>query len=143
MRPGRHGGMPSSELEFLIARNSDFLVIRRAGSGDGQAGVVDSVTGNYILGIGGGWLPEYSRYLKPSYDCACTPNGECRTGAHGTNLVRGWRNIAYELVARNRLRPTKTVRRLLGDYEAQEARYYGLLTAPMSDPAPAWVYRGL
>ena len=143
MRPGRHGGMASSEFESIIARNGEFLVVRRAGGGDGQAGLHCSISNDYICGIGGGWLPEYSRYLKPQYDCACTPNGECRTGAHGTNLTRGWRNIAYELMARRRIRATKEIRRLLGDYEATQAKDYSLLTAPMADPSPAWNYSQL
>ena len=119
--------MPSSELETIIIKNSDFITIRRAGYDEGRAGVHSSVTGSFILGLGGGWLPEYSLYKN-----------EDRTG-----LVRGWRNIAYELLTRRRLRPTEEIRKLLGYKEALDARDYGFGTAPASDPAPAWNYSQL
>lgn len=127
MRPGRHGGMSSGELELILARNGNFLTVRRSGDGDGQAGLYNSITGQYQGGIGGGWLPEYSRTTK----------------ADGTNLVRGWRNITYELLAKRRINLTKEIRKLLGSVEAQQAYDYGLVTAPMADPAPAWEYSGI
>lgn len=127
MRPGRHGGMTSGELELIIARNANFLSVRRAGSGSGQAGLYNSVTGEYIAGIGGGWLPEYSRHLGPNK----------------TYLVRGWRNILYELLARGRISSSKEIKKTLGPTEAFQAREYGMVTAPMSDPAPPWVYSGI
>src|SRR5437867_1095317 len=114
LRPGRHGGMPSSELEHIIARNASFLTVGRAGSGDGQAGLYNSITGEYIAGIGGGWLYEYSRMMNRKYGCECTPMGLCRTGMHGTLLSRGWRNILYDLVTRRYVRPTKEIKRVLG-----------------------------
>lgn len=135
--------MASGELEAIIARNSNFLSVRRAGSGDGYAGLYNSATGEFILGITGGWMPEYSRMAKLDWGCACTPRGTCRTGQHGTELVRGWRNILYELLSRGRIRTTREVRKILGATEALDARDYGLKTAPMSDPSPAWEYRGL
>lgn len=143
MRPGRHGGMPSSELESIITRNANFLSVRRAGSGDGQAGLYHGITGEYIGGIGGGWLPEYSRNLQPKYDCACTPGGHCRSGAHGIYLVRGWRNILYELLTSGRVRVTKEISAVLGHEDAHNARDYGMMRAPMNDPSPAWNYSEL
>ena len=116
--------MASGELELIIARNSDFLSVRRTRSG---AGLYHSVTGEYYGGIGNGWLPEYSRHLGPN----------------NTYLVRGWRNILYEFLVKHRVRPTKEVRRLLGDSEARAAYDYGMVAAPMSDPAPAWNHSGL
>jgi len=127
--------MPSGELENIVARNGNFLTVRRAWSG---AGLYNSVSGDYLGGIGNGWLPEYSRNLNLKYDCACTPGGLCRTGLHGINLMRGWRNILYELLARGRVRPSKEICRVLGTVEAHHARDYGLVTSPMNDPAPAW-----
>ena len=44
LRPGRHGGMTSSEFEQILIRNSNFMTVRRAGSGQGlrhSAGVPD------------------------------------------------------------------------------------------------------
>lgn len=143
MRPGRHGGMSSSELENIIARNGMFLSVRRAGDGDGHAGLYNSITGEFILGINGGWLPEFSRMRKLTYRCSCTPRGICRTGAHGTDLLRGWRNVLYELLSRGRVSPTKEIRRILGESEALDARDYGLCAAPMIEPSPAWEYSGL
>ena len=122
MRPGRHGGMASGEFESIIARNGNFLSVIRAGSGDGQAGLYNSISGEYLGGIGGGWLPEYSRHLKDN----------------GTGLLRGWRNVAYELLARGRLRPTREITRLLGYREALDARDYGLVTSPIATPEPEW-----
>ena len=135
--------MPSSELESIITRNANFLSVRRAGSGDGQAGLYDAVSGKYIAGIGGGWLPEYSRHMKLKYNCECTPRGECRTGAHGTNLMRGWRNILHELIAKDRVRISKEIKRVMGEHEVYNARDYGMWQAPMANPAPDWIYRSL
>ena len=138
MRPGRHGGMASSELEMIIARNGNFLSVRRAGDGDGQASVYNNVTGDFVGAIGGGWLPEYSCNTKPAYKCECTPTGTCRTGAHGLGLVRGWRNILYELLAKRRISLSKEIRRTLGSHSAIQAFDYGMVTAPMADPSPSW-----
>lgn len=131
---GRHGSMASSELESVIVRNSQFLAVRRTGSGDGVAGLIDAVTGKFIAGIGGGRLPEFSRMANPIYDCECTPGGTCTTGYHGTGLVRGWRNILYDLVSRRKVRDTKEVRRVLGDNDTHRALDYGSVAAPMNDP---------
>lgn len=135
--------MASSELELILARNGNFLSVRRAGSGDGFASLHNGITGEFILGINGGWLPEYSRMQQPKYDCECTPGGHCRSGAHGILLMRGWRNILFELVARGLVHVTKEVRRTLGEVESLDARDYGMVAAPMSDPSPSWQYRGV
>jgi hypothetical protein len=119
--------MSSGELELIITRNADFLAVRRDGDGDGQAALYNSITGQFIAGIGGGWLPEFSRFRN----------------ADNTYLIRGWRNIVYELVARHRLKPTREIRKLLGDRDAMNAHDYGMGPAPMSNPAPAWVYSEL
>lgn len=119
--------MPSSELELIITRNANFLSVRRAGGGDGQAALYNSITGAFVAGIGGGWLPEYSFHKNPN----------------GTHLIRGWRNILYELLARHRIRNTREIKRALGDREANQAEDHQMVTAPMADPAPAWVYSGL
>jgi len=140
MRPGRHGGMSSSELESIIARNGNFLSVRRAWSG---AGLYNSVTGDYLGGIGNGWLPEYSRNLHPKYDCECTPGGLCRTGMHGIKMMRGWRNILYELLSQGRIRTTREIKRVLGEHATYMAREYGMMTAPMNDPSPAWNHSSL
>lgn len=131
---GRHGAMSSSELEAIIVRNSQYCAVRRTGSGDGFAGLIDGMTGEHIFAIGGGRLPEYSRMMQPQYDCPCTPGGTCTTGYHGTNLVRGWRNILYDLVTLRRVRNTREVRRVLGDVSVYQALDYGLHAAPMNDP---------
>lgn len=144
MRSGRHGSMPSGELESLIARNGEFITVRRAGSGDGLAGVYNSVSCEFILAIHGGTLPEFSRMMRPKQYCECSPGkSACSTAAHGTNLRRGWRNCLYELVSRGRVRPTKEIKRVLGSYETQQARDYGQRTAPMSDPTGSWEYSGV
>lgn len=127
MRPGRHGGMASSELELIIARNGNFLTVVRAGSGDGQAGLYNGVTGEYLGGIGGGWLPEYSFHKNPNK----------------TGLIRGWRNLLYELLARGRVHASREIQKVLGRVEALDARDYGMVTAPMANPAPAWNYSSL
>lgn len=143
MRPGRHGSMPSGELESIISRNGEFITVRRAGSGDGYAGVYNSVTCEFLTGIGGGTLPEYSRMANPKWGCECTPKGFCETGNHGTNLIRGWRNSLYELLARGRLRPSKEIKRALGELETQQARDYGMWYVPGTETSPAWKYSGI
>ena len=143
MRPGRHGSMSSSELESIIARNGDFISVRRAGSGDGYAGVYNNVTGEFIMAINGGQLPEFSRMKNLKKYCDCNPKGLCRTGAHGTDLLRGWRNALYELMARKRLRITKEIKRTLGTHATYQAYDYGMGAAPMHDTAPAWEYSGI
>lgn len=141
--PGRRGVMPSSELEHLILRNSDFLYVCRAGDGDGRAGLYSSITGEYIHPIQGGVLPEYSRHNNPDYDCACTKGGLCRTSMHGTGLVLGWRNILFKLLVMRKLRPTKEIRRVLGSEDVYKAYNYGLIAAPQTNPSPSQVYSGV
>lgn len=143
MRPGRHGNMSNGELEQIIIRNGDFLSVRRAGTGDGYVSLHNAITGEFILGINGGSLPEHSRMRKLKWGCDCSPRTECRRGIHGTDLMRGWRNILYELVARRRVRVTHEIVRILGGVEARNARDYGLVHSPLGDPAPAWQYSQL
>lgn len=131
---GRHGAMSSSELESIIVRNSLFCTVRRTGTGDGAAGVVHSITGEFLMAVGGGQLPEYSRMTQPIYDCPCTPGGTCTTGYHGGGLVRGWRNILYDLVTSRRVDNTVEIRRVLGDSDTQLAVDYGIVYAPTNDP---------
>src|SRR5262245_12457789 len=109
-RPRRQGGMSSGELELILTRDQNFLTVIRAGRGAGQAGLYNGITGSFLGGIGGGWIPEYSTHRFPAYDCACAPGGRCRTGAHGTYLVRGWRNMIHELLARKAIRSTRIIR---------------------------------
>jgi len=137
LRPGRHGGMTSSEFEQILIRNSNFMTVRRAGSGDGFAGFHCALTGDFVLGIGGGWLPEYSRHKSPKYDCECTPGGLCRSGRHGTQLVRGWRNVLFDLVSRGRVRATDEIRRVLGSESTSDAIEKLFLKAPTVDPNPS------
>ncbi len=137
-RPGRHGSMPSSELEGIIARNSNFLSVIRAGSGEGRAGLYCAVSGDYILGIGGGTLPEYSRMIQPKYDCDCTKDGFCRSGAHGIGLVRGWRNILHELGERGRVKISNEIVRVLGEESVMNIVDKMFNKVPMADPAPSW-----
>ena len=132
--------MPSGELELIIARNGNFLSVRRAESG---AGLYNGVTGEFIGGIGSGWLPEYSRNMVPKYNCDCTPGGHCRSGSHGIYLIRGWRNILYELLANGRVRASREICKVLGGREAREAKDYGMFAAPMNDPSPAWDHSSL
>ena len=120
---GRHGSMPSSELELLIARNSQFLAVRRAGAGDGIAGLYDSITGKYLQGVGGGRIPEWSNMRETA-----------------PRLVRGWRNLLYELLHKRRLRPTREIRSLLGDSTVRDVLDYGLRAQPMATPEPTRVY---
>lgn len=143
MRPGRHGSMSSSELELIIARNADFLSVRRAGDGDGYAALYNSSTCEFIIAINGGYLPEFSRMRKLKWGCECTPRGTCKTGMHGTDLLRGWRNVLYELLARHRVRKSKEIVRVLGSVESQQAYDYGLVTAPMYNTSPDWEYSSL
>lgn len=122
LRPGRHGGMPSSELEALIVRNGNFLTVGRWGADgvpleDCQAHVYNVITGESVMGLTSGWVPEYSRMRKLEYGCICNPTGICRTGAHGSGLIRGWRNILWELVHRGRVHKTKEIDRVLGHIE--------------------------
>ena len=121
---GRHGSMPSSELETILTRNTDFCVVRRSGSGDGVAGIHCSITGEYIRGIGGGRLPEYS-YMREE----------------APRLVRGWRNVCYDMVTRKKLRPTPEIVKLLGRSLVYQAIDYGIQAAPMATPEPnkVWV----
>lgn len=126
--------MSSSELESIIVRNAQFCTVLRAGTGDGAAGLIDSMTGAHIAGIGGGRIPEYSRMNAPQYDCPCTPGGTCTTGYHGIGLVRGWRNILYDLVTGRWVRPTREIKRVLGDFDTRLALDYGLVAAPTNDP---------
>lgn len=135
--------MSSGELEGIITRNANFLSVRRAGSGDGQAGLYCAVKGEFILGIGGGTLPEYSRALQPKYGCSCTPGGFCRSGAHGIGLVRGWRNILHELAERGRVRVTNEIVRVLGEEAVMDAVTKMFNKVPMADPNPAWNHSGL
>lgn len=142
--PGlRHGVMPSSELEHLILRNSEFLYVCRAGDGDGRAGLYSSITGEYIHPVQGGLLPEYSRHNNPEYNCSCTQGGYCRTSLHGTSLVLGWRNILFKLLTMKKLRPTKEIKRVLGADEVMKAYDYGLVAGPQTDPTPSPVYSGV
>jgi hypothetical protein len=121
--PGRHGSIPSGELEQIISRNGQYISVRRAGSGDGLAGVVHAITGEFILGLGGGRIPEWSnmRDVAP-------------------RLTRGWRNIMYELLHRRRIRPTREIRRLLGDRAVRDAMDYGMTAQPMATPEPISIY---
>lgn len=121
--PGRHGSMPSSELELIIARNSQFLAIRRAGAGDGMAGLYDGITGKFIQGIGGGRIPEWS-YMRNE----------------APRLVRGWRNILYELLHKRKLIPSRDIRRVLGDYTVRNVLDYGMAGQPMASPEPGSIY---
>ena len=121
--PGRHGSIPSGELEQIISRNGQYISVRRAGSGDGRAGVIDSITGAYVLGLGGGTLPEWS-YMRNE----------------APYLVRGWRNICYELLHRRRLRATREVERLVGSALIRDAIDYGMRAQPMETPEPTSVY---
>lgn len=135
--------MSSSEFEQILVRNGNFLSVRRAGGGDGIAGLYNAVDGKYLGGIGGGQLPEYSRMTDPKYDCACTPGGYCRTGMHGIMLVRGWRNILYELSCRGHIRITNEIVRVLGESQSVDAISKLMAKAPMNDPAPSWIYQSL
>lgn len=123
--PGRHGTLASSELESLVRRNGTFLAVIRAGTGDGEAGLYNSVTGDYYGPICGGRLSELSTHRFLAYGCACTPRGTCRSGRHGNWQVRGWKNTLYALVAERVLRPTKEIRRYLGDELTWRAYDYG------------------
>ncbi len=147
MRSGRHGAMSSGEFELILTRNSNFMTVRRAGSGNGFAGFHCSVTGEFVIGIGGGQLAEYSRMLEPKWACACypqsAPKGFCKTGAHGTKLARGWRNVLFELVSRGRVKASKEIVMILGPSDANNAidKLFGM--APMINPTPNWEYSGL
>jgi len=121
--PGKHGSMASSEFETFLTRNTDFCVVRRSGTGDGMAGLHCSITGTYIRGIGGGRLPEYS-YMREE----------------APRLVRGWRNVCYELLAMKKLRPTKEVIKLLGHVMVYECIDHGIRGAiEWQGPSKIWV----
>ncbi len=122
--PGKHGSVSNSELELFICRNSQFLSVRRTGSASGgSVGLYNSITGAYLRGIGPGRIPEYSHIL------ATTPS-----------LVRGWRNIVYELLVMSKLSPTKEVRHWLGDLCVRDAQDYGNLRMPKFTPEPTKVW---
>lgn len=120
---GRHGSISSGELEQIVVRNSQYLAVCRAGGGDGVAGFVDGNTGKYLGGLGGGRIPEWS-YMRES----------------APRLVRGWRPILYELLHKRKLRPTREIKRLLGDSTVRDVLDYGLSAQPMQSPEPARVY---
>lgn len=123
-KPGRHGSMTNSELELLICRNAEFLVVRRSGSADGGfSGLHNAITGEYIRGIGPGRIPEYS-YMKQE----------------SPKLVRGWRNTLFDLLHMRKLRPTKEVRSWLGDEMVTQCLDYGLEAAPMFQPEPTKIW---
>ena len=144
MRPGRHGGMSSGEFELILARNSNFMTVRRSGGGAGFAGFHCSVTGEFILGIGGGWLKEYSRMINPKWACACypdsAPKGFCKKGIHGTQLARGWRNILFELVSKDRVKASKEIVAILGPTDSNNAIDKLFALAPMYNPEPDYEY---
>ncbi len=122
--PGKHGSISNSELELFICRNSQFLSVRRTGSASGgSVGLYSSITGKYLRGIGPGRIPEYSHMVATS-----------------PSLVRGWRNIVYELVVMRKLSPTKEVKKWLGDISVRDALEYGLNKAPMFTPEPTKVW---
>lgn len=129
--------MSSGEFEQILIRNGNFISVRRAGSGDGAAGVYET-GGKYILGITAGQMPEYSFMQERKYGCECTPTGLCRTGAHGIRLVRGWRNILFELASRGRIRITNEIVRVLGEESTVDAVSRLLAKAPMHNPEPSW-----
>ena len=120
--PGRHGSIPSGELEQIVMRNS-ILAVCRAGGGDGIAGLMDSITGTYIQGLGGGRLPEWSIMRDEA-----------------PRLVRGWRPILYELLHKRLLRPTREIRYLLGDSVVRDVVDYGLAAQPQASPEPSRLY---
>jgi len=143
MRPGRHGGMSSGEFENILTRNSNFMAVRRAGSGDGYAGFYCAITGEFVLGINGGWLKEHSYMKNRRYGCECTPKGLCRTGAHGTLLVRGWRNVLWELVSRGRVKGTDQIHTILGTPDFRDSVEKLMQKAPTINPSPEWEYSSL
>lgn len=120
---GRHGSMSSGELELILARNTQFCTVRRAGTGDGVAGICDSIRGNCIRGIGGGRIPEYS-YMRD----------------HSPRLVRGWRNIMYELIVMRKISPSKEVRRLMGRQMVYDALEHGMQKSPRATPEPIKIW---
>jgi len=143
MRPGRHGSMSSGEFEQILVRNANFLSVRRAGSGDGYAGLYNGVTGDFVLGITPGTMPEYSHMTKLTYNCECSPRALCKRAIHGSGLVRGWRNILFELAARGRVRVTNEIVRTLGEEDTVHAVSKLLTAGPGGNPAPAWEYSSL
>lgn len=104
--------MPSSEFTSLIERNAEFLSVRRTGRGDGLCGLYHSVNGAYIMGIGGGILPEFTFYAP--------------------HCVRGWRNILYDLVSKRHVRGSREIRRVMGNETVSDALEYGHIKAPFA-----------
>lgn len=142
--------MTATDLEGIILRNAkNFLWVHRAGGGAAHStegstgGLYNSVSGQYICAVGGGWLPEYSRMMRLKWGCECSPSAECQTGAHGTQLKRGWRNILYELFCKGHVRESKEIRRTLGDEFIWRARNRGMSAAPMGDTEAPWKHSGL
>jgi hypothetical protein len=135
--------MSNGELEQIIVRNGNYVAVRRAGSDDGYVSVHNAITGLFILGINGGRLTEYSRMRRPMWGCSCTPNGYCKRSIHGTDLIRGWRNILTELVARGSVRVSKEIERVIGGEEARQIRDYHGSIEPGGNPAPEWEYQQL
>jgi hypothetical protein len=111
--------MSSGELEAILTRNTEFCTVLRSGPGGGVAGLYSSINGEYIRGIGGGRLPEYS-YMREELP----------------RLVRGWRNVCYELLVMKKLRPTPEIIKLLGRRPVYEAIDRGTQAAPMATPEP-------
>jgi hypothetical protein len=123
---GKHGSMTSGQFEQILTRNLEFATVRRSGRGDGVAGVYCSITGEYLRGIGGGIIPEYS-YMRDE----------------APRLVRGWRNICQELIVIGRLRETKETLRLLGTRFFHETKDYGPRFAFASpEPTKVWMDEG-
>jgi len=114
--------MPSSTFEEILIRNLEFATVRRSGPGDGVAGVYSSITGEYLRGIGGGRIPEYS-YMRDE----------------APRLVRGWRNVCQELIVMGKLRETKETRQLLGIEFIHEMKDYGARFA-LSSPEPTKIW---
>lgn len=121
---GKHGSMSSGELELILARNIQFCTVRRAGSGDGVAGICSSITGKRVRGIGGGRIPEYS-YMRD----------------RSPRLVRGWRNIMFDLLTMRVLRPSRGIRRWMGRQMINDALDYGIQKAPKAarEPIKIWL----
>jgi hypothetical protein len=115
--------MSSGEVEQIVSRNAQYLSVRRAGAGDGIAGLIDSNTGQYLHGLGGGRIPEWS-YMREE----------------APRLVRGWRPMLYELLTARKIRPTKEIKSLLGEYTVRDVLDYGIARQPMGSPEPSKVY---
>jgi hypothetical protein len=139
--------MSSGEFEQILLRNSNFMTVRRAGGGNGFAGFHCAITGKFVLGIGGGWLKEYSRMIEPKWACECyhpnAPKGFCKTGKHGTKLARGWRNILFELVSHGRVKASKEIVAVLGSTDSNNAIDKLFELAPSVDPATPSEYQNI